>query len=248
MLLPPFSVAKGSPPLTRGTHKYQTLASSLARITPAYAGNTKMTYKYQWMIEDHPRLRGEHTFIHSGQNPVKGSPPLTRGTRFKCCYHKVRIGITPAYAGNTLSSIVARILLRDHPRLRGEHTFIHSGQNPVKGSPPLTRGTQICLPVNQICRGITPAYAGNTQWDTSNTFKKRDHPRLRGEHLYLQSGLPKRIGSPPLTRGTPGNAPYTLRIDGITPAYAGNTGFADFGTAGAWDHPRIRGEHVLEEI
>ena len=39
---------------------------------------------------------------------------------------------------------------------------------------------------DKLMEGITPAYAGNTQWDTSNTFKKRDHPRLRGEHHFLK--------------------------------------------------------------
>ena len=70
----------GSPPPTRGTLTNQSTAEDAAGITPAYAGNTKLTAKICIQSGDHPRLRGEH--YHLIKKGVKGlgSPPPTRGT------------------------------------------------------------------------------------------------------------------------------------------------------------------------
>ena len=53
------------------------------------------------------------------------------------------------------------------------------------------------------------------------------------------------IGSPPPTRGTPKGYNDSLIYDGITPAYAGNTFTGCQQICERWDHPRLRGEHVL---
>ena len=70
---------------------------------------------------------------------------------------------------------------------------------------------------------ITPAYAGNTTAIIANHILGRDHPRLRGEHLFINMTHRNNLGSPPPTRGTPDMG--TQYNDGtrITPAYAGNT-------------------------
>ncbi len=133
----------------------------------------------------------------------------------------------------------------DHPRIRGEHLYD---------------------PKWDLCPSrIIPAYAGNTDeppaeydnvWGSSPHTRgtlansktpaasMEDHPRIRGEHEYTQTGI--------------------AYIDGIIPAYAGNTVPAALRVALAagssphtrgtrsprlsaaercWDHPRIRGEH-----
>ena len=51
--------------------------------------------------------------------------------------------------------------------------------------------------------GIIPAYAGSTRLFTEYERRGGDHPRIRGEHYYLDSG----VGS----------------TAGIIPAYAGST-------------------------
>ena len=46
-------------------------------------------------------------------------------------------------------------------------------------------------------------------------------------------------------RGTPIGQQLLTKLDGITPAYAGNTlGFVPFNTP-PWDHPRVCGEHSV---
>ena len=94
----------------------------------------------------------------------EGSPPLTRGTREsfieRICYY----GITPAYAGNTLNGVTKCVIWRDHPRLRGEHDLSIKLLPLYGGSPPLTRGTLIDGAKGLASFGITPAYAGNTEF------------------------------------------------------------------------------------
>ena len=71
------------------------------------------------------------------------------------------------------------------------------------GSPPPTRGTRAKIDKNKKVDRITPAYAGNTDYDRILNYLKRDHPRLRGEHYHI------------IYNSIPGYR--------ITPAYAGNT-------------------------
>ena len=55
------SIPQGSPPLTRGTLYATSTVTDASRITPAYAGNTRITDCSIFLTEDHPRLRGEHS-------------------------------------------------------------------------------------------------------------------------------------------------------------------------------------------
>ena len=52
--------ARGSPPPTRGTLVNPKQLKAVLRITPAYAGNTKLESVIDVVDKDHPRLRGEH--------------------------------------------------------------------------------------------------------------------------------------------------------------------------------------------
>ena len=113
---------QGSPPPTRGTLRYKGGGASKRGITPAYAGNTCLLYLFLQPYQDHPRLRGEHCNSVVSVSSVTGSPPPTRGTRCLKSFKLFISGITPAYAGNTPLCFALRLLVRDHPRLRGEHS------------------------------------------------------------------------------------------------------------------------------
>ena len=97
---------------------------------------------------------------------------------------------------------------------------------------------------NENMRGrIIPAYAGSTRIPYARRPRTRDHPRIRGEHSDAAVASLAGKGSSPHTRG----ARIKLggeRVDaGIIPAYAGSTCHPRGICKGAWDHPRIRGEH-----
>ena len=62
-----------------------------------------------------------------------GSSPHTRGALLVERFFGGILRIIPAYAGSTGASCVAEIGGRDHPRIRGEHTW-ESLQ--YQGSPP----------------------------------------------------------------------------------------------------------------
>ena len=69
------------------------------------------------------------------------------------------------------------------------------------------------------------------------------HPRIRGEHHELASGLKNMSGSSPHSRGTLAWENTDILPSGIIPAFAGNTMTALLSPMQTWDHPRIRGEH-----
>ena len=156
-------------------------------------------------------------------NLDQGSPPLTRGIQLFKRSGVPFEGITPAYAGNTPQLSRSARAVKDHPRLRGEYRGGRLERDPIAGSPPLTRGIPLDVPMSFATGGITPAYAGNTSHCRRWSVTSWDHPRLRGEYnpkgILYKNGL----GSPPLTRGIPSIRRSRMGTIGITPAYAGNT-------------------------
>ena len=172
-----------------------------------------------------------------------GSSPLTRGTQIVTAVVLIRVGIIPAYAGNTIIAELCMKDPRDHPRLRGEHSLLMALFILHLGSSPLTRGTPVPFRHLDGLPGIIPAYAGNTPICRPNRDLSRDHPRLRGEHAILYIVQFDFMGSSPLTRGTRRHLLYPSLFLRIIPAYAGNTQSHAETWASTRDHPRLRGEH-----
>ena len=133
----------GSPPHTRGTLTVEDCIINIARITPAYAGNTLYYISQYTNFQDHPRIRGEHKSSSYSKRHFGGSPPHTRGTLFFSEFSTLPARITPAYAGNTSINFFDTSV--------------------IAGSPPHTRGTTNRPRGCDFGGGITPAYAGNTR-------------------------------------------------------------------------------------
>ncbi len=112
-----------------------------------------------------------------------------------------------------------------------------------RGSSPHTRGALRALRHEFSAFGIIPAYAGSTRFRPCETVRRRDHPRIRGEHVFKTVGTGSIEGSSPHTRGARFHALVKLALNGIIPAYAGSTGVSRALGKGQRDHPRIRGEH-----
>ena len=92
----------GSPPLARGIPKTGDAVDLKQGITPACAGNTRNTAMSIASNWDHPRLRGEYFLISIVLSCSVGSPPLARGIRSLPFTFELKLGITPACAGNTV--------------------------------------------------------------------------------------------------------------------------------------------------
>ena len=86
--------------------------------------------------------------------------------------------------------------------MRGEQTVGTVVYFTAKGSPPLARGTVLKQLYDYGDGGITPACAGNRARARNKKLPQRDHPRLRGEQIFLSVLPVRRMGSPPLARGT----------------------------------------------
>ena len=91
------------------------------RITPAYTGNTKFSFKIETIEQDHPRIHGEHLLRDLLHSLRLGSPPHTRGTPIGNETHIDGLRITPAYTGNTVIRSLHSYIMQDHPRIHGEH-------------------------------------------------------------------------------------------------------------------------------
>ena len=217
----------GSPPLARGTGRVADAAWRPCRITPACAGNRRLWMDSSICLWDHPRLRGEQSSNFDILAAKSGSPPLARGTERYALYKSWRLGITPACAGNRCPPPARVMLVRDHPRLRGEQLSSAFSFLVIVGSPPLARGTGPNGNDGRICRRITPACAGNRMGRFECGANSRDYPRLRGEQCIVYRPYFFNLGSPPLARGTGVAIACMAARVRITPACAGNS-FCDF--------------------
>ncbi len=131
------------------------------------------------------------------------------------------LGITPAYAGKRLMSMVLHTFLWDHPRVCGEKLFGAGPQVPLGGSPPRMRGKVCFRNLVEVCFGITPAYAGKSVGISHTVAAFRDHPRVCGEKMYPKNKVWFVTGSPPRMRGKDVKQAIHIMMQRITPAYAG---------------------------
>ena len=117
---------------------------------------------------------------------------------------------TPAYAGKIESFALFGVLLKVHPRIRGEDLYNRCRHHRDMGSPPHTRGRSPQIFIRENVKGFTPAYAGK-MFTPAYAGKIRltaalllpywVHPRIRGEDGAVYLRLAWIAGSPPHTRG-----------------------------------------------
>ena len=186
----------------RGTPGYNEAGADTTEIIPAYAGNTFAVGPPSSPARDHPRVCGEHIHLRLSRRWMEGSSPRMRGTPCILLTFLCRIGIIPAYAGNTTRPSLTTVSPRDHPRVCGEHTVFDVFFDTVSGSSPRMRGTRGGAAEPSRPVGIIPAYAGNTLSIGWSSTAVRDHPRVCGEHLPTASVFHPLTGSSPRMRGT----------------------------------------------
>ena len=174
-------------------------------------------------VWDHPRVCGEHKVDDSTGEGAWGSSPRMRGTLRRAFRKFRRLGIIPAYAGNTQPVSPCRQCNRDHPRVCGEHATGASTQVNCTGSSPRMRGTPAVTEATNNTARIIPAYAGNTPAACWKSWQAWDHPRVCGEHQSCLQRIRLSRGSSPRMRGTLRGLTLGLDSPGIIPAYAGNT-------------------------
>ena len=193
---------RGSSPHMRGTPMACFTFRAQSGIIPAYAGNTSPSIRPAATRRDHPRICGEHGRPCHSHGPPLGSSPHMRGTPLRGRQGTQGRGIIPAYAGNTVLMISVVDEREDHPRICGEHCLVLFPDLYLKGSSPHMRGTHRRRSGQRHCKGIIPAYAGNTKRGLSAPSHAEDHPRICGEHDTVTQVHLLSQGSSPHMRGT----------------------------------------------
>ena len=186
----------------RGTRTIGGMGILKHGIIPAYAGNTTAAAALPLMLEDHPRVCGEHQACGGPTDLSAGSSPRMRGTLRGGKGRARERGIIPAYAGNTGIGEIVIDAVEDHPRVCGEHLKLAECAQVGRGSSPRMRGTPFADGVEHAANGIIPAYAGNTPHWWRNWHGVRDHPRVCGEHVMMVGNFRLSKGSSPRMRGT----------------------------------------------
>ena len=194
-------------------------------ITPAWAGKSAVTVWTTTSHRDHPRVGGEKSRVAPRSDPGTGSPPRGRGKVWSPQVYHRQGGITPAWAGKSLSRYLAAAAGRDHPRVGGEKTAPRHRLHFAMGSPPRGRGKEHAAPAGHAAAGITPAWAGKRLHLFFCFGQAEDHPRVGGEKFYVDEVLPGDTGSPPRGRGKGCLLSRSLHDLRITPAWAGKSCF-----------------------
>ena len=217
------NLSTGSSPRGRGTLGVDGVPFVIARVIPAWAGNTSAIIETPPDVAGHPRVGGEH--INSSHRDVSqsGSSPRGRGTRY------LRI----------LKSFRAS----GHPRVGGEHASMAVTRLPGSGSSPRGRGTHGDRDRNYRHRRVIPAWAGNTSFRAPHCCLYSGHPRVGGEHVNPAIPSRGRYGSSPRGRGTPESARLAALDGRVIPAWAGNTFASSRWPVSRPGHPRVGGEH-----
>ena len=154
-------------------------------------------------------------------NAIRGSPPRMRGKGVFPYVVLPLLGITPAYAGKSLSKLRRRAGTRDHPRVCGEKAPRHLVQCCILGSPPRMRGKVDGISIATDSEGITPAYAGKSTCPQAGSPNSRDHPRVCGEKLAPAFVRKQPLGSPPRMRGKDQDFQFSKVEQGSPPRMRG---------------------------
>ena len=241
--------ARWDHPRIRGEHSTTLwLYRAAFRIIPAYAGSTVEPDTYDedqegssphtrgapypsasihWPHQDHPRIRGEHHYgLEFGNEYVRIIPAYAGSTASPSARPMSREGSSPHTRGAPNAAHGKPSGLRDHPRIRGEHSLPYRHPTRLSGIIPAYAGStfETTTPA-RASAGSSPHTRGAPRTVTSAARAPADHPRIRGEHDTCARARRLREGSSPHTRGAPRTRPPS--------------------TWWAKDHPRIRGEHLL---
>ena len=221
-------------------------------IIPACAGSTKIPVVCAYnRMGSSPHARGAPT-PSSTARPASGDHPRMRGEHFLPPVLAAElVGIIPACAGSTYKQ------LRNLAPSVGSSPHARGAPPPSSGRRPSRRGiipacagsTGASLPFLARCKGSSPHARGAPSSRHGGSWRCRDHPRMRGEHHLERSGAELEARIIPACAGS------TLRRMTWKGTHVGSSPHARGAPAArigtrkaAWDHPRMRGEHVPRAV
>ena len=168
-------------------------------------------------------MGGEKQKRNAATMSTGGSPPRGRGKGSSTTVLNSGTGITPAWAGKSVSFITRIAPKKDHPRVGGEKAFVMLPMLVATGSPPRGRGKDLPSAPKTSSLGITPSWAGKSGILCLLALRRWDHPRVGGEKNFQRSAALTSPGSPPRGRGKVPGTWSSSYVSGITPAWAGKS-------------------------
>ena len=85
--------------------------------------------------------------------------------------------------------------------MRGDDPETLAWLGHLDGTPPRARGRHASRPGALVAVGNTPTCAGTTDPTTGIGLGRREHPRMRGDDGYTDTGRALYNGTPPRARG-----------------------------------------------
>ena len=241
------SMICGTSPRARGKHESRRVVRLPPRNIPACAGKTCSTCTTRLRNSEHPRVRGENGVAARVRSWPRGTSPRARGKlrefhdgflscrNIPACAGKTALywahrpfwsGTSPRARGKPLPKLYNILRGLEHPRVRGE--------NGLYQAPTLLADRNI------------PACAGKTVVVSVPRGSMAEHPRVRGENPRSHRPQQPTIGTSPRARGKHRVAPESRRPIRNIPACAGKTTAAHIDAPLKPEHPRVRGENVVE--
>ena len=129
----------------------------------------------------------------------------------------------PACAGKTDKATGMPVQPTEHPRVRGENSYICLFASSRAGTSPRARGKQVMVISGDSSPGNIPACAGKTPRGMLISDPQREHPRVRGENDQDLGYAIKREGTYPRARGKPHKFEGFHGLFRNIPACAGKT-------------------------
>ena len=214
-------VAKGGPPLTRGSRVQVAILLPRLGWTPAHAGEPPPPPRSRRRCGVDPRSRGGAENVLRDALGTAGGPPLTRGSPVYRDGIGLAHGWTPAHAGEPGGAHASARLQGVDPRSRGGAASSTSAGSKARGGPPLTRGSPSSRSALLCSRGWTPAHAGEPSKLELLAHCQQVDPRSRGGAFDAMGNATPIQGGPPLTRGSRAHESECLSTFRWTPAHAG---------------------------
>ncbi len=131
--------------------------------------------------------------------------------------------------------------------MRGEHCRRVPFSLLAPGSSPHARGARYPRWCWTTALRLIPACAGSTSGRGATLRAFQAHPRMRGEHPAFRAPSIRMRGSSPHARGAHVPVVDGGPVLGLIPACAGSTAPATHALERRGAHPRMRGEHAIDD-
>ena len=198
-------------------------------------------------LQDHPRIRGEHTRPRDGNLCASRIIPAYAGsTRVYAVGDMAKEGSSPHTRGAPGIAYPQTRRQEDHPRIRGEHKTSACASHCAKRIIPAYAGSTEPFSFPRIqCQGSSPHTRGARPRPVPDGVLHEDHPRIRGEHrLGGHADGPAHRIIPAYAGSTQQCRLYRQRCEGSSPHTRGAPRSRCSLRSLPRDHPRIRGEHA----